>query len=143
MQAPVLCVLCSGSAEQLATYLLLITARFCSQITARHWMERVRSPSTAGSHTTTLSDARWKSAICFSHLGPKGCHCHAAIASFTGVAPSDYYRILWQDDAESGCEIDYSTGSRHGESCNKLDSFESFVRQLVGQVCSRLLLREH
>ena len=29
--------------------------------------------------------------------------------------------------------MDYSTGSRSGPDCAKLESFESFVRQLVGQ----------
>lgn len=37
-----------------------------------------------------------------------------------------------QEEAESGCEIDYSTGARAGPDCAKLDSFESFVRSLLG-----------
>ena len=37
-----------------------------------------------------------------------------------------------QEDAESGCHIDWSTKSRDGPDCEKLDSFESFVRQLLG-----------
>lgn len=38
-----------------------------------------------------------------------------------------------QDEAESGCEVDWTSGKRDGPDCGKLDSFESLVRQLLGQ----------
>ena len=37
-----------------------------------------------------------------------------------------------QEDAEAGCEVDWSSGQRSGPDCLKLESFESFVREIGG-----------
>lgn len=37
-----------------------------------------------------------------------------------------------QDEAEAGCEVDYETFSRKGSDCTRLESFESFIRGLLG-----------
>lgn len=39
---------------------------------------------------------------------------------------------ILQDDAEAGCEVDWSSGARSGPDCAKLESFESFVREIGG-----------
>jgi Ca2+-binding EF-hand superfamily protein len=47
-------------------------------------------------------------------------------------AAYDYFEQR-KDEAESGCEVDWTSGKRDGPDCGKLDSFESLVRQLLGQ----------
>ena len=77
--------------------------------------------SAAGWLTTTLSDARC--VVCGLYA-----FWWALLRLFVTCISA------WvQEEAESGCEVDYSTGSRSGPDCAKLESFESFVRQLVGQ----------
>ena len=39
---------------------------------------------------------------------------------------------LLQEDAEAGCEVDWSSGSRSGADCEKLESFEGFIREIGG-----------
>lgn len=40
--------------------------------------------------------------------------------------------LLLQEDAEAECEVDWTSGAKSGIDCEKLESFESFIRQIGG-----------
>lgn len=52
--------------------------------------------------------------------------------SMLAASQKKRWALRLQEEAESGCEIDYETFSRKGSDCARLDSFESFVRGLLG-----------
>lgn len=37
-----------------------------------------------------------------------------------------------QDDVESSCDVDWESGQRTGLDCQKLETFENFVREIGG-----------
>lgn len=43
----------------------------------------------------------------------------------------DYFESR-KEDVEAGCEVDWASGSRSGADCEKLESFESFIREIGG-----------